>query len=301
MDRLDELAVFVAILDEGTLAGAARRLRRSPPAVTRVLAGLEERLGVRLVERSTRRLAATPAGLRLLAHARRLLGDFEDAMRDAAGDAAAPRGTLRLTAPLLFGRMHVAPLLLAFLDAHPAVSAELLLADRPLDLIEEGIDVALRIGHLADSGLIARRVGEVRRLLVASPAYLAARGVPASPADLDGHEAVFFADPGAPPEWRFHGPQGERTVRVAARFRVNQADAVLAAVRDGRGIAAALSYQVAADLAAGTLVRLLREHEMPALPVHLVTPSARLPPPRTRAFLDFATPRLAALPVLRQA
>lgn len=301
MDRLDKLALFAAIVDEGSLAGAARRLGRSPPAVTRTLAALEERLGVRLVERTTRRLSATEAGRRLAEHARRLLGDFEDALRDAAGDAAAPRGTLRVTAPLLFGRMHITPLVLDFLDAHPGVSVDLLLSDRSLDLIEEGIDVGLRIAHLPDSGMVARRVGHMRRVLVASPAYLAGRGTPAEPADLAGHDVIAFTRLGAAPEWRFHGPGGERTVRIRPRLTVNQADAALVAARAGRGITSTLSYQVADDVAAGRLVRLLRDCEPPPVPVHLVTPSTRLAAPRLRAFLDMAADRLSALPALHEA
>ncbi len=169
MDRLDELTTFLAILDSGSLAAASRQLRRSPPAVTRSLATLENRLGVRLLERTTRRHAATDAGRQLATHARAVLAAYAEAMRETEADAT-PRGTLRVTAPVVFGRKHVTPLVTAFLAEHPAITIELLLSDANQDLIEQGLDVAVRIGTQPDSGLIVRRVGQVRRMLVASPA-----------------------------------------------------------------------------------------------------------------------------------
>jgi DNA-binding transcriptional LysR family regulator len=300
MDRIEELAVFLAIVETGSLAGAARQTGRSPPGVTRILNDLETRLGVRLAERTTRRLAPTDAGLRLAEHARRLTAEFEDAMRDAAGEAAAPRGRLRISAPLTFGRMHLMPVMLAFLDAHPQVSAELSLEDRPVDLIEEGIDTALRIAHLPESSMVARRLGAVRRIVVASPRYLRRRGRPGKPADLAAQDIVLFANAANSATWPFMVDGGEREVRVAARFQVNRAEAAIAAACDGQGIARVLSYQVAEELKTGRLVRLLREFETPPIPVQLIFPSARLMAPRLRAFLDFAVPRLARLAVLRE-
>ena len=299
MDRLDELAVFVAIIDAGSLAAAGRRLRRSPPAVSRALAGLEERLGTRLVERTTRRLAPTEAGRLLAEQSRRLLADFDEAMRAGAEQGSSLRGTLLISAPLVFGRMHVMPLVSSFLDMHPAVRAELILSDRYLDLVEEGLDVALRIGQLADSGLIARRVGQVRRVVVAAPSYLAEHGTPCEPGELSSHSVIFTSGRGTPTEWRFRDGGRERSVRLAPRLIVNQVDAALSAARDGRGIASALSYQVAADIAAGRLVRLLKEFERPPLPVQLVVASARHMSARVRAFLDHAAAGLAKLEVLR--
>ena len=188
MDRLDELAIFVRIVEEGSLARAASRLRRSPPAVTRALASLEDRIGLRLIDRTTRRLAPSEAGRALYDRARALVADYESA---TTGVADAPvRGLLRITAPVQFGRRHIAPIVARFLDAHDGVEVEMLLGDRNLDLIDEGIDVALRIGPLADSTLSARPVGHVRRLWVASPAYLKRRGTPRTPADLAGHETI---------------------------------------------------------------------------------------------------------------
>lgn len=300
MDRLEELRLFVTVIESGSLAAAGRRMGHSPPAVTRGLAGLEERLGVRLLERTTRRLAPTEAGRALAEHARRLLGDYAEATAAAAGTATQPRGRLRIAAPLVFGRRHVAPIVSEFLAAQPQVTADLALADRSMDLLEEGIDVAVRIGPLADSGLVARRVGQVRRLVAASPAWIAAHGLPADPQALADTPAVVFASRATPPEWRFHAPDGAAfNVRVTPRFAVNEATAAIGAAIAGHGPIAALSYQLAQPLADGRLVRLLRDWEGPAMPVHLVIPSARLMPARVRAFLDFAAPRLAALPVLR--
>ncbi|HEX5327578.1 MAG TPA: LysR family transcriptional regulator [Acetobacteraceae bacterium] len=300
MDRLDELAVFVAIVEAGSLAAAARRLRRSPPAVTRALAALEERLGTRLVERTTRRLAPSEAGRQIADRARRLLGDYGEAMRVGAESAADLRGSLRITAPLVFGRLHVVALLSAFLDRHPAIRAELVLSDRYLDLVDEALDVAVRIGRLADSDLVARRVGQVQRVLVASPAYLAAHGSPLVPGDLRTHAVIFTVGRPGPMEWHLHDGGRRVAVRLIPRLIVNQVDAALLAARDGRGIASALSYQVVEDFAAGRLIRLLASFEGPALPVQLVVPSARHMAARVRGFLDYAAGELTQLPMLRE-
>lgn len=293
MDRLDELALFVAIVDAGSLSGAARRLHRSAAAATRALASLEARAGSRLVERTTRRLAPTPAGLDLAERARGLLAGYEAAVSGVSADAV--RGLVRITAPVLFGRKHVAPVVSGFLDAYPETQVELVLADRNLDLVEEGIDVALRIGQLAESRLVVRRVGQVSRIVVASPDYLAARGTPRRPADLAAHDAILGAVNSGLREWRF----GANRVRLTPRLIVNEVEAALIAARAGRGIARVLSYQAAEDIAAGRLVRLLAAHEPPPVPVQLVTPSADFRPARVNAVLDFATAALRALPVLR--
>lgn len=298
MDRLDELTILVAVLDTGSLAAAGRRLRRSAPAVTRTLAALEERVGARLVERTTRRLAPTEAGRRLAEQARVVLAGYGDAVRDASD--APLRGSVRITAPVVFGRLHVTPLVTAFLDAHPAVRVELVLADRNLDLIEGGLDVAVRIGRLADSSLVAQRVGEVRRVLVASPDYLSARGTPRTPNDLAaGHETIFSSGRPVPVEWRFRDGARGRIVHIAPRLVVNDVEAALAAARLGKGATMALSYQVAADLAAGVLVLLLPNYELPPLPVQLVLPGGRHMPLRVRAFVDWATRDLRELKVIR--
>ncbi|WP_395712932.1 LysR family transcriptional regulator [Reyranella sp.] len=295
MDRLDELAIFVRIVDEGSLVRAAARLRRSPPAVTRALAALENRVGQRLIDRTTRRLAATEAGRILYERARALVADYDAAT--AATPGMPVHGLLRLTAPVQFGRRHMAPIVGRFLDAHDGVEVELILNDRNIDLIEEGIDIALRIGPLADSSLLARPVGQVRRLWVASPAYLARRGTPRTPADLTGHEALLGTLRGNS-EWQFAGGRRGAPARLAGRLRVDDVETRLRAVREGRGIAQLLSYQAADDLAAGRLVRLLRAWERPPLPVQLLTKGRAHRAPKIDAFLDFAAKRLKALHVL---
>jgi DNA-binding transcriptional LysR family regulator len=299
MDRLDELQVFVAILDAGSLSRAGRRLGKSPAAVTRSLANLEVRAGQRLVERTTRKLAATEAGRRLADQARRMLADYAAAM--APETAGGPlRGGLAVTAPLVFGRRHVTRILTSFLDQNSQVSAELLLSDRNLDLIDDHLDVAVRIGPLADSSLVARKVGEVRTLTVASPDYLARRGAPKTPVGLDRHQTILTTGRSRAPDWRYRGPDGrDLTVRLTPRLTISDVDATLQAVRDGHGIARALSYQVAEDLAAGRLVRLLRDFEPEPLAVQLVTQSLRLIPARVRAFLDHAAAAIGALDVVQ--
>jgi len=301
MDRLDELSVFIAILEAGGLGRAARRLGRSPAAVTRALAALEARARVRLVERNTRKLAPTDAGRRLADQARRVLADYAAAL-DAEAAGGPLQGRIAVTAPLVFGRRHVTPAVTAFLEIHPQVSIDLSLSDRNLDLIDEHLDVAVRIGPLADSGLIVRKVGEVRRLTVAAPDYLARAGTPRTPADLADAQTLFTGGRSPAAEWRYAGPDGrEVVVRLEPRLRVSDVDATLAAARAGHGIARPLSYQVAEDLAAGRLARVLEAFEPPPLPVQLVTASNRLTPLRVRAFLDHAATALAALPVLKPA
>jgi len=300
MDRLDELAIFVAILDEGSLAAAARRLRRSPPAVTRALAMLEERVGARLLERTTRRSRPTDAGKRLADDARQVLAGYGNAVREVS--AAAVRGVLRVTAPLVFGRRHITPIVTSFLDAHPAIRVDLVLNDRNVDLVSDGLDVALRIGVLADSSLIARKVGEVRRVLVASPRYLVGCPPLRTPSDLTRHDVIFTSSRSGAVEARFAGSagdQGDQIVHVAPRLLVNDVEAMLLAVRAGGGIGRALSYQVADDLASGTLVRLLPEFELAPVPVQLVVPSARHLSAKARSFVDHAARQLASLTVIR--
>ena len=293
MDRLDELAIFVAIVDAGSLAGAARRLRRSRPAVTRALAALEERVGTRLIARTTRRLTPSDAGRELAGTARRLLADYDASI---GGVAAAPvSGLLRITAPLSFGRRHVTPLVAEFLDRYPDVQVELVLADRNLDLIEEDLHLAIRIGPLASSRLVARKVGEVRRILVAAPSYLVRHPAPQRPADIAGHDTIASVAAEQTLSWRFGGPGRGASVVLTPRFIVNEVEAVLIAARAGRGLARPISYQAADDLASGALVRLLRQYEPPPLPVQLVVPSGRHLAPKVRAFLDHAIERLPKL------
>jgi DNA-binding transcriptional LysR family regulator len=286
MDRLDELQILVAILDTGSMAAAARKLGRSPAAVTRVLGALEVRAGARLLERSTRRLTPTEAGLRLAEQARRLLADYDAAL--VPERAGVPRGLLRIAAPNVFGRRHVAPVVTRFLAAHPEVQVELLLSDRNVDLIEEGIDAAVRIGVLSAMSAVARKLGQVRRVTVASPDYLARRGTPSKPADLGGHELIMSTSVRSVAEWRFREGSREHVVRYSPRLRVNDVEAMLAAACDGFGIARALSYQVEPLLRAGALLPVLENYEPEPLPVQLVLPSSRHMAQRVRAFVDFS-------------
>ncbi|MGJ3435049.1 LysR family transcriptional regulator [Serratia sp. Je.1.23.a] len=293
MDRLDELAIFVAVVQHGSLAAAGRKLRRSAPAVTRAIASLEQRFGARLVERTTRRLAPTEAGLRLAERALLLLTDYQAAVLDTADTQLT--GLLRITSPVQFGRKHVAPVVMAFLDRYPQMQIEMVLNDRNLDLIDEGLDVAVRIGHLQDSSRVARRLGQVSRVTVASSDYLARRGEPQEPAQLAEHDTIVGTQRASLREWRF-GPQenGER-VRLTPRLLLNDVETQLLAVRAGKGIARLLSYQVADDLAAGTLVRLLPAFEPLPMPVQLVAQNMQRMPLKVRTFWDYAWQELSQL------
>jgi DNA-binding transcriptional LysR family regulator len=291
MDRFEAMTVFAAVADADSFTAAARRLGLSPPAVTRAVAALEARLGIRLLNRTTRRVSLTEAGGRFLEAARRLLAELDAAEKSAAGAAAEPAGQLALTAPVTFGRLHIAPLVSDFLAAHPRVTARLLLIDRVVDLVEEGIDAAVRIGALPDSTLQARKVGEVRRQVVASRAYLRRKGTPRHPRELATHDIVAFGSGGGR-EWRFGTGKERISVVVAPRLEVNDAAAAIALAERGDGLTRILSYQAAEALAARRLVPVLERFAPPPLPVQLVHPPGRLVPAKTRAFLDFAAERL---------
>ncbi len=294
MDRIDAMRVFVAALDEGSLAGAGRRLGRSPAAVSRAIAFLESHVGVPLLHRTTRSIRLSEAGERYLAACRRVLGDLEEADIAAAGERAAPRGRVTLTAPVMSGEEILRPVLDDFLDHYPMVSATLHLLDRPVSLIDEGIDVALRIAHLPDSTLVAVRVGAVRRVVVAAPAYLDRHPPIPTPADLASHQIIAMTHFGRD-SWTFPPAPGAsvmRTVTFAPRLVVNSVRAAVASAIAGHGLARLFSYQVAAAVAAGGLRIVLAGDEPPPVPVHLLTPEGRLAVPKVRAFVDFAVPRL---------
>lgn len=291
MDRLDAIAAFVAVCDARGFAPAARRLGISPSAATRLIAGLEDRLGTRLLQRTTRSLHLTEAGDRYLAHARDILAAVAESEETARGERSAPRGRLVVAAPVIFGRTHVAALLARYMTCHPEMTAELQLNDRNVGLVEEGVDVAVRIGPLGESGLVARRLGTTRRVLVASPDYLARRGTPAHPAGLEAHDTIGFGAYENAPAWTFIDPaQGSRDFRVSVspRLATNSGDAALDFARSGAGLVRPLLYQVTRDVAAGDLVLLLAEFEPPPLPIHAVYPSARWLPAKVRAFIDLA-------------
>lgn len=296
MDRLQAMAVFAEVADAGGFSAAARRLRLPLNTVSRRVAELEAHLGTRLLARSTRRLELTEAGAAYLSSARQILELVGEAERTASGEYATPRGELVVTAPLTFGRLHVAPVVADFLERFTDVRVRLLLSDRNLQLIDEHVDVAVRIGRLADSALVGARVGAVRRVVCASPAYLAAHGAPRTPDDLRGHAGVTPESlPGGSP-WAFKvdGAGGLRQATIRERLTVNSAEAAIDAAVAGVGLVHILSYQAAPALRAGQLRRVLEAYEPDGLPVHLLHAAQGPLPLKTRSFLDFAMTRLRA-------
>ncbi|HTZ70617.1 MAG TPA: LysR family transcriptional regulator [Acetobacteraceae bacterium] len=297
MDRLDAMRAFVAVADLSGFAAAARHLRLSPAAVTRAVAQLEQQLGLTLLHRTTRTVRLTERGALYLESSRRILEDLRNAERLARGEDAAPRGTLVIAAPLMFGRLHVLPIITGLLRQHRDLSARLLLSDRIVHLAEEGVDAAVRIGSLADSALRAVKVGEVRRVLVASPAYLATHGIPATPAALPRHDIIVPEGGGATDTWRF-GERGGTAVRVTPRLAVSTADAAIDAAEAGLGITRALSYQVHEAVLAGRLQPVLAEYAPAAWPVQLVHAAQRQGSANLTAFLAAARQHFRALAVI---
>jgi DNA-binding transcriptional LysR family regulator len=297
MDRIEAMKVFIAALDEGSLAGAGRQLGRSPAAVSRALAFLEQQAGAQLLYRTTRSLKLSEIGERYAAVCRRILADLQEADSVAAGAQATARGTLTVTAPPISGEDVLRPVIDAFLEAYPAVSLNLVLLDRPANLVEEGIDVALRVQDLPDSSMVAVRVGGgVTRVVAAAPRYLAQNPRIAEPGDLAQHRIVTTTHFGSE-AWVFPPAAGSsvpRSVPFKPRLVVNSVRAALAAAVGGLGVTRLYSYHVAERVQDGSLKLLLRDAEPPAMPVHLVTPQGRLAVPKVRAFVDFATPRLRA-------
>ena len=290
MDRIEDIEAFVEVAGQGSFTAAAWRLDRSPTAVTRAIAELEARLGVRLLNRTTRAVSLTEAGDRFLTGARRVLADLTEIEQAAAGQGSAPRGELAVTAPILFGRLHVLPVVIEFMRAFPDVTARLMLLDRPVDLIEERLDAAIRIGTLADSSAIATKLGSLRRVVVAAPSYLAHRGTPQRPADIAAHDVVVFGGPGAG-QWDF-GADG--VVRLSPRLTVTTAEAAIDAVAEGLGITRVLGYQAVDAIARGAIAQVLAEFGREETPVSLLYPGGAHPPPKLRAFIDFAAPKLRA-------
>lgn len=293
MDRLEAMAMFVAVVEAGSLSGAGRRLGVPLPTISRRIADLEAHLNARLLIRTTRKLTLTEAGAAYLTAARRILDQVDEAERSAAGEYAAPQGELILAAPIVFGRLHVLPLVNAFLRQFPLISVRLELSDRNSDIVGDHIDVAVRIGRLPDSSFVATRVGSVRAVTCASPAYLAAHGTPATPADLAGQDAIAFSSLGGPGDW----PTADL---VRPRLSVATAEAALDAAIAGVGVTRVLSYQAAAAVTEGRLSLILPDHDGEPLDVSLVHAGQGRIPLKTRAFLDMAAPRLrqslAALP-----
>ncbi|WP_019832143.1 LysR family transcriptional regulator [Sphingomonas sp. PR090111-T3T-6A] len=296
MDRIDAMKVFVATLDEGSLAGAGRRLGKSPAAVSRAIAFLENHVGAELLHRTTRSLKLSEAGQRYAVACRRVLTDLEEADIIAAGERSAPRGLLTITAPVAAGETVLRPIVDAFMDEYPAVNVRLYFLDRPANLIDEGIDLALRIQNLVDSTLVAIRVGEVRRVVAAAPRYLEQHPLIEEPADLAKHQIVAMTHFGLE-SWSFPplpGSSVPRTVQFAPRIIINSIRGAVASAVEGRGVTRMFSYHIADELREGKLRILLADAEAPALPVHLIAPHGRLQVPKVRAFADFAVPRLKA-------
>ncbi|AZO03397.1 LysR family transcriptional regulator [Mesorhizobium sp. M2A.F.Ca.ET.037.01.1.1] len=292
MDRLDAMSLFVATVEAGSLSAAARRAGVPLATVSRKLSDLEKHLKTRLLNRSTRRLVLTDAGQSYLAACRRILDEVNEAERTAAGEYSSPTGELVITAPVVFGRLHVLPVITDFLAIYPQVDVRLTLSDRITQLVEEHIDLALRIGELPDSAMVAIRVGSIRRIVCASPAYLASQGTPEKPSELAGHSCVTFEGLASPATWSFGAGKTETTIPVRSRLQVNTAEAAIDAAIAGLGLTKVLSYQADAGVRAGTLRVVLEPFESPPWPVSLVHAGQGRLPVKLRAFLDFAAPRL---------
>ena len=291
MNRLAAINVFVAIAEAGSLSAAGRRLGMPLSTVSRYLAALEDQVGVRLITRTTRELALTEPGRHYLQSCRRIVAELEAAELRLAGEHQEPQGELAVTAPVVFGRLHVQPVVVEFLRMFPRVTARLLLVDRTVDLIEEGLDVSVRIGALPDSSLIAARVGSIRHITCASPAYLASRGRPSSPQELRNHDCISFTALSPVEQWSFAGPKPQR-VNLHPRLTVNTAEAAIDAAVAGLGITRVLSYQAARPVADGSLRLILENFEPEEMPVNILHREDRLPQAKVESFIAFAVPRL---------
>ncbi|MES0199051.1 LysR family transcriptional regulator [Mesorhizobium sp. M0011] len=292
MDRLEAMSLFVAAVEAGSLSAASRRFGIPLATVSRKVSDLERHLNTRLLNRSTRRLTPTDAGQAYLAACRRILDDVGEAERTAAGEYSAPTGELAITAPVVFGRLHVLPVVTGFLAAYPDVDIRLILADRITQLVEDHFDLAIRIGRLPDSSLVAMGVGAIRRVVCASPAYLAEHGTPITPEDLETHDCITFEGLASAATWSFIKGKAEIPVQVHSRLQINTAEAAIDAAIAGVGLTKVLSYQIEAALRSGMLRVLLEEFEPNPWPVSLVHAGHGLLPVKLRAFLDFAGPRL---------
>lgn len=294
MDRYEGMSVFVHVVEGGSLSAAGRALGMPLPTVSRKLSELEAHVKARLLQRSTRRLSLTDAGRTYFTACKRILEDIADAERAASGEYRSPKGDLVVTAPIEFGRLHVLPVTTQFLQAYPDVHVKLLLADRVVDLLEEHVDLAVRIGELPDSRMIATRIGSVRSVVCASPGYLERRGVPQSPQDLAAHDCVSFSSLPSAASWDFAIGDLPLKIPVRSRLVVNTAEAAIEAAIAGIGLTRVLSYQVARAIDGGSMVIVLEKFEPAPFPIHLLRVGERLMPAKLRAFLDFATPRLRA-------
>lgn len=294
MNRFHLMNVFVAVAEAESFAGGARHLKMSPPAVTRAVIALEERLGVRLLIRTTRVVRVTEAGARYLEDARRIMIEMEEADAAAAGINATPRGQLAVTAPVLFGKLCVMPIITEYQSAFEQTTVSALFVDRVVNLVDEGMDVGIRIGQLPDSSLRAIRVGRVRRVVVGAPAYLEKHGIPRTPDDLAQHRLVASSGLSPTNDWIFQSAGEKQTLRIQPRIVVNTNDGALEAARQGYGLTRLLSYQVAPQLASGELKTVLGDYEGADLPVHVIHSEGRHKSAKIRSFVDLAVERLRA-------
>lgn len=299
MDRLHLLSVFVAVADTHGLASAARKLNLSPPAVTRAINELETHLGVRLLTRTTRLVRLTEAGARYAEDCRRILGELAEADESVSGLHGALRGPLTITAPALFGALHVTPVVCDYLQRYPEVSANCWFLDRVVNMVDDGVDVGVRIGELPDSSMQAIQVGQVRRVICAAPSYLHRRGTPLHPDELGAHDIVLASAVSPVPQWRLVENGEPRTVHLQPRMSITTNDAAVAAAVGGFGITRLMSYQIADHLRAGRLQILLAEFEHPPLPVNVLHREGRHASRKARAFIDLAVEQLRANPALR--
>jgi DNA-binding transcriptional LysR family regulator len=286
MDRIDAMQALVAVADLRGFAPAARKLGLSPSGVTRLIAALEDRVGARLLQRTTRSVTLTDAGARYLERIRRILADVEEAEGAVERERTRPSGRLAVSAPIGFGRLHVSPVMSAYLKRYPEVSGELRLSDRMINLVEDGVDLAVRIGHLSDSSLVARHVGDMRRIVVASNNYLRQRGEPKSPQAIASHETIQFGAMTAPQDWRFVEDGHEVRVACTPRLTTNSADAALDYAEHDGGLTRVMAYQAAAALKRGRLKIVLAKFEAPPLPIHIIYPTSRLLSAKVRSFVD---------------
>jgi DNA-binding transcriptional LysR family regulator len=291
MDRWQAMRVFVKVAETGSFAEGARALHTSPAAVTRAVAGLEQTIGTRLLVRTTRSVKLTEGGSRYLEDCRRILADLSEAEAAAAGSFAKPSGRLAVTAPVLFGHLYVLPILTEYLDLHPAMTARTLFVDRSVNVVEEGIDVAVRIGHLPDSRLTAIKVGSVRRVICGAPSYLAKHGIPTTPNDLKSHRLVVSTSAWASSEWHF---AHDERVSIQPTLQCNTNEAAISTAMSGWGLTRVLHYQVGRALLDGDLKVVLSDCEEPPLPIYVIFPEGRHLPAKVRAFTEIAVSRLRA-------
>jgi DNA-binding transcriptional LysR family regulator len=294
MDRLAAMAVLIQATKAGSLSAAGRRLGMPLATVSRHISELEAHLGTRLLIRSSRQLALTDAGQSYIVACKRILEEVEEAERAASGEYRAPKGDLTITAPIMFGRLHVLPVAIAFLEAFPEVNIRIMQSDRMIDLLEDHIDLAVRIADLPDSSLVATRVGSIRRIVCGSPGYFERRGMPQNPSDLRAHDCVTFEGLTSPDGWKFRIGKTETSVAIHSRLVVNTAEAAIDAAIAGVGMTCALSYQIGDTVQTGSLLVALQNYELDPWPVNLVYLGHQPLPQKLRAFLDFAAPQLRA-------